>query len=131
MTPLTGSITSPAAPGCLEESETGAVIEEIRSGQRPGDITMSLLQRIRAKQKADAEKAALRLEKRRGYARAARERALQAANGLADLPDVVAVAIEQQLSAAPEPAPEPPKPDASGGLGREALRNPGAHLPTT
>jgi hypothetical protein len=75
---------------------------------------MSLMQRIRAKQKADAEKAEARLEKRRGYARAARERA-QAANGLDDLPIEVAVAIEQQLSATPEPEPEPPKPDASVG----------------
>lgn len=73
----------------------------------------SLMQRIRAKQKADAEKAALRLEKRRGYARAARDRALQAANntGLADLPDAVAVAIEQLP--APDHTPEPVKPDAS------------------
>jgi hypothetical protein len=70
----------------------------------------SLMQRIRAKQKADAEKAALRLEKRRGYARAARDRAL-AANGLDDLPDAIAVAIEE-LPAAPEPAPEP-EPDAT------------------
>lgn len=74
----------------------------------------SLMQRIRAKQKADAEKVALRLEKRRGYARAARERALQAANntGLDDLPPEIAVAIEE-LPAAPEPVPEPAKPDAS------------------
>jgi hypothetical protein len=74
---------------------------------------MSLMQRIRAKQKADAEKAALRLEKRRGYARAARDRAAQAASGWDDLPLEVAVAIEERLSAAPKPAPEPPKPDAS------------------
>jgi hypothetical protein len=71
------------------------------------------MQRIRARQKADAEKAALRLERRRGYARAARDRA-QAANnsGLADLPDAIAASIEE-LPAAPQPAPEPPKPDAS------------------
>ena len=74
---------------------------------------MSLLQRIRAKQKADAEKAEARLEKRRGYARAARERG-QAANGLDDLPAEVAVAIDE-LPAPPEPAPEPGKPDASVG----------------
>jgi antitoxin (DNA-binding transcriptional repressor) of toxin-antitoxin stability system len=73
---------------------------------------MSLLQGIRAKQKADKEKAEARLEKRRGYARAARDRALQASNGLDDLPAEVAVAIEERPTA-PEPAPEPPKPDAT------------------
>jgi hypothetical protein len=68
------------------------------------------MQRIRAKRKADKEKAEARLEKRRGYARAARERA-QAANntGLDDLPAEIAVAIEE-LPAVPEPAPEPSKP---------------------
>jgi hypothetical protein len=70
------------------------------------------MQRIRSKQQADKAKAEARLEKRRGYARAARERALQAANGLDDLPDAVAAAIEE-LPAPPEPAPESPKPDAS------------------
>jgi hypothetical protein len=74
---------------------------------------MTLMQRLIAKQKADKAKAEARLEKRRGYARAARERA-QAANdtGLDDLPAEVAVAIEES-SAAPEPAPEPVKPYAS------------------
>jgi hypothetical protein len=75
----------------------------------------SLMQRIRLKQQADKAKAEARLERRRGYARAARERALQAANGLDDLPVEIAVAIEEQLPAPPEPAPEPPKPDASAG----------------
>jgi hypothetical protein len=70
----------------------------------------SLMQRL--KQQADKAKAEARLEKRRGYARAARDRALQAANGLADLPVEIAVAIEE-LPAAPEAALEPPKPDAS------------------
>jgi hypothetical protein len=84
----------------------------------------TLMQRIRAKQQADAEKAALRLEKRRGYARAARDRALQAANGLDDLPLEVAVAIEQQLSAAPEPTPEPPKPSVEELVARlEAIKD--------
>jgi CheY-like chemotaxis protein len=72
----------------------------------------SLMQRIRLKQQADKAKAEARLEKRRGYARAARDRALQAANGLDDLPAEIAVAIEE-LPAVPEPAPEPPKPCAS------------------
>ena len=74
---------------------------------------MTLLQRLRAKQKSGRRGQALRLEKRCGYVGAAHERAIQVANntGLADLPDGVAIAVEE-LSAA-EPVPESVKPDAS------------------
>jgi hypothetical protein len=72
----------------------------------------SLMQRIRLKQQADKAKAEARLEKRRGYARAARDRAL-AANGLADLPVEVAVAIEELPTVPESPAQEAVKPDAS------------------
>jgi len=67
----------------------------------------TLFQRLRAKQKADAAKREARLEKRRGYARAARERDRAKQDGLADLPVEVAVAIEE---APATPAPEPMKP---------------------
>jgi hypothetical protein len=76
----------------------------------------SLLQRLKAKEKADAERKGARLEKRRGYALAGRERERArrlAESGLDDLPPLVAVAIEEALKTpAPEPASEP-KPDAS------------------
>ncbi len=72
-----------------------------------------LLRQLIAKQKADKLKAELRLEKRRGYARAARERTSArrlAESGLDDLPDAIAGAMEET----PVPAPEPVKPaDAS------------------
>ena len=71
---------------------------------------MALLRRLLAKQKADREEAErkhqARLEKRRGYARAARERGRAKQNGLADLPVEVAVAIEQ---ASATPTQEPVK----------------------
>jgi hypothetical protein len=71
---------------------------------------MALLRRLLAKQKADREEAErkrlVRLEKRRGYARAARERERAKQNGLADLPVEVAVAIEQTPAM---PTPEPVK----------------------
>jgi hypothetical protein len=78
---------------------------------------MALLRKLLAKQKADTEEAERkkeeRLEKRRGYARAARDRELARQNGLSDLPPLVAVAIEEALKTpAPEPASEP-KPHAS------------------
>jgi hypothetical protein len=72
---------------------------------------MTLLQRLRAKQKTDKLKAELRAEKRREYERAARERKRArrlAESGLEDLPDAVAVAVEAALEMqAPEE--EPPK----------------------
>ena len=64
---------------------------------------------VRAKLKADEEKAARRREMRRGYSRAARERKRAAASGLDDLPSDVAVAIEESL-ALPASTPEPPTP---------------------
>jgi hypothetical protein len=68
---------------------------------------MALLRKLLAKQKADREEAErkheARLEKRRGYARAARERERSKHDGLADLPVEVAFAIEQ---APTMPAPE-------------------------
>ncbi|MGA7869799.1 MAG: hypothetical protein WCA22_02770 [Candidatus Binatus sp.] len=66
---------------------------------------MTLLQRLIAKQKADAERREARLEQRREYARLARERAQQ--SGLDDLPPEVAVALEELPTAQPEPAPVP------------------------
>ncbi len=72
---------------------------------------MALLRKLLAKQKADREEAErkhqARLEKRRGYARAARERGWAKQNDLADLPVEVAVAIEQ---APATPTPETVKP---------------------
>lgn len=74
------------------------------------------MQRLKAKEKADAERQEARLEKRRGYARAGRERERArrlAESGLDDLPLNIAVALEDlPAEPAPEPAPEP-KPDAS------------------
>jgi len=62
---------------------------------------MALLRKLLAKQKADLEEAERKrealLEKRRGYAKAARERELARQNGLADLPPLVALAIEETL----------------------------------
>lgn len=66
---------------------------------------MTLLQRLIAKQKADAERREARLEKRREAARVARERAQQ--SGLDDLPPEVAAALEELPAAQPEPAPVP------------------------
>jgi hypothetical protein len=74
---------------------------------------MALLRKLLAKQKADTEEAERkqeeRLEKRRGYARAARDRDRELArqNGLSDLPPLVAVAIEEALKT---PAPVIAKP---------------------
>jgi hypothetical protein len=72
---------------------------------------MALLRKLLAKQKTDAEEAERkqeeRLEKRRGYARAARDRELARQNGLSDLPPLVAVAIEEALKT---PAPAIAKP---------------------
>jgi hypothetical protein len=73
------------------------------------------MQALLKKQKADREKAARRLELRRGYAQAGRERDRArrlAESGLDDLPDSIAAAIEE-LPATPEPQPEPVQPDAS------------------
>jgi hypothetical protein len=57
---------------------------------------VSILQRLRAKQQADAEKREIRLAKQRGYGVAARARAKQQQqSGLDDLPLEVAAAIEQ------------------------------------
>jgi hypothetical protein len=77
---------------------------------------MALLRKLLAKQKADRKEAERKrdalLEKRRGYAKAARERELAKRNGLSDLPPLVAVAIEEALKT-PAPEPAEPKPDAS------------------
>jgi hypothetical protein len=67
----------------------------------------SILQRLQAKQKADAEKREIRLAKQRGYGVSARKRAKQQQSGLDDLPLEIAIAIEE--SAQP-PAPEEVKP---------------------
>jgi hypothetical protein len=74
---------------------------------------------IRDKQKADAAEEAARLERRRGYDRAGRERRKHAKavaeSGLDDLPSDVAVAIEETLAAqesTPRPLPPTP-PDAT------------------
>jgi hypothetical protein len=70
---------------------------------------MTLMQNLLAQQKADKDKAARRLELRRGYARASRERERArhvAESGLDDLPVEVAVAIEEALET---PTPEPAK----------------------
>jgi hypothetical protein len=69
----------------------------------------ALLQRLAAKQKADKENVARRLELRRGYARAGRERERArriAESGLQDLPDSIAVGIEEALET---PAPQAAK----------------------
>jgi hypothetical protein len=73
---------------------------------------MALMQKLLAKQKADAARREARLEKRRAYAKAARERELALQNGLNDLPDSIALAIEE-LPATPEPEPPPVQPAAS------------------
>jgi hypothetical protein len=60
----------------------------------------SLMQRLKAKEKANADRHEARLEKRRGYARAGRERERErrlAESGLDDLPLEIAVAIEEAL----------------------------------
>jgi hypothetical protein len=68
----------------------------------------SLMERLKAKQKADADRQEARLEKRRGYAQAGRERARRVAeSGLDDLPLEIAVAIEEGLET---PAPHAAKP---------------------
>jgi hypothetical protein len=63
---------------------------------------MTLLQRLRAKQKADEEKRQARLARRRETALAEREHVL--ADGLNDLPVDVAVDIENAVPAEPTPA---------------------------
>ncbi len=73
---------------------------------------------IRDKQKADAIKAAARLARRRGYAKAGRERARALSiqqDGLQDLPIETQVAMGGEAAETPAPvAPEPAKPaDAS------------------
>jgi hypothetical protein len=76
----------------------------------------TLTQRLKAKQKADAERQEARLEKRRGYALAGRERERArrlAESGLDDLPLDIAVRLEELPAAKPEPAPAPVKPDTS------------------
>ena len=70
---------------------------------------MTLLQKLYAKQKADRLKAQIRLEKRRGYARAGRERARARAlaeGGLQDLPieTQVAIGAAETPAVAAEPA---------------------------
>lgn len=94
-----------------EEGSAGETAEQ------SGYLSMALLRKLLAKQKADREEVGRKrdalLEKRRGYAKAARDRELARQNGLSDLPPLVAVAIEEVLKTpAPEPAPEP-KPHAS------------------
>jgi hypothetical protein len=77
----------------------------------------SLLQRLKAKEKADAERQEARLEKRRGYAQAGRERERArrlAESGLDDLPLDIAVRLEEFPAAEPTPEPAPEsKPEAS------------------
>lgn len=62
---------------------------------------MALLRNLLAKQKADREEAERKrdalLQKRRGYAKATRDRELARRNGLSDLPPLIAVAIEEAL----------------------------------
>ena len=77
---------------------------------------MTLMQALLAKQKLDRHKAEARLEKRRGYAKAGRERERArrlAESGLDDLPDVVALALEQTPTTAPKPATTPPSQDSN------------------
>ena len=73
---------------------------------------MTLMQALLAKQKLDEEKAARRLELRRGYAKAGRERRKRAKalaeTGLLDLPPEVQAQIKL-TSETPAPAVEPPK----------------------
>jgi hypothetical protein len=75
---------------------------------------MALLRRLLAKQKGDREEAErkrqARLEKRRGYALAAREREREKQNGLTDLPVEVAVAVEEAPATTPEPVKVEPVP---------------------
>lgn len=71
---------------------------------------MTLMERLKRKQKADEARREARLEKRRGYARAdrLRERAARLAeSGLDDLPDEIAISIEDALETR---APEGTKP---------------------
>lgn len=76
---------------------------------------MALLRKLQAKQKADLEEAEkkreARLEKRRQYAKAARDRELAQNDGLSDLPLLIATAIEELPATEPEPVPV--QPDAS------------------
>src|ERR1700681_4291640 len=76
---------------------------------------MALLRKLQAKQKADLEEAEkkreARLEKRRQYAKAARDRGLAQNDGLSDLPLLIATAIEELPATEPEPVPV--QPDAS------------------
>jgi hypothetical protein len=58
---------------------------------------MALLRKLLTKQKTDREEAERKrdalLEKRRGYAKAARDRELARQNGLSDLPPLIAVTM--------------------------------------
>lgn len=74
----------------------------------------SLMERLKEKQKADADRREARLEKRRGYAQAGRERERArrlAESGLDDLPLDIAVRLEELPAA--DPPPVPVQPDAS------------------
>src|SRR5579871_803472 len=62
---------------------------------------MTLFQQLKAKQKTDSDKRDVRLAKRRGYARTARERAI-AATGLQDLPVETQVVVQETLKAVSE-----------------------------
>ena len=78
---------------------------------------MALLRKLLAKQKADQEEAERKrevlLEKRRGYAKAARDRELARNNGLSDLPPLIALAINELPATEPAATPEPVQHDAS------------------
>jgi hypothetical protein len=85
---------------------------------------------VRAKLKAEEEKSQARLERRRGYDRAGRERRKKAIaeSGLDDLPSDVAVAIEETLAAqesTPRPVlPTPPDATVDELVGRlEAIKD--------
>ena len=74
----------------------------------------TLMERLKAKQKADEDRREARLERRRGYAQAGRERARRVAeSGLDDLPLEVAVGIEETLEKRTPESLKPPEDVAS------------------